>query len=176
MPTWLAAVAQRLHFMARRRRGRRRAGRRLAAVLALLRQQAAGPDGQAAVLERFLQACLDLLEPRPGLAVPLALARDALAGDRTALRRLETLEPDPGADYWAACVPARIAWLEAVAREVLAEQGAAAAMLVNDLAATGRDLPLRALEAAARAGGVSAPAIPSAARAPAPSPPPPRNS
>lgn len=176
MPAWLEAAAQRLHFMARRRRGRRQAGRRLATALALLRQQAVGPEGEAAVLARFLRACLDLLEARPGVAAHIALARDALAGDRTALRRLEALEPEPGADDWAACVPARIAWLEAVAREVPEEEGPAAAMLVNDLAAAGRDLPLRALEAAARISGVSAPAIPSAAQGPAPSPPPPRNS
>lgn len=46
-------------------------------------------------------------------------------------------------------VPGRVIWLAAMAARVPDQEGPAAVMLVNDLAAVGQDLPLRAFRKAA---------------------------
>lgn len=103
--------------------------------------------------ERFQAACLEMVAV-PELDRVVAQARRALAGDAAAGREVEAAarEDWPGALVWAAQVPARVVWLDAMARTMPEEAAGAAAMLVSDLAAVGRDLPLRALEAAVARG------------------------
>ena len=72
-----------------------------------------------------------------------AFVPDVLA----AARALESL-PDP-VPWGIAQVPGRAVFLAAMAAQMPSEAQAAAAMLVNDLATLGRDLPRAALEAAA---------------------------
>jgi hypothetical protein len=155
---WVAAVDQRLRWLARRRRGRRAMLRRLTRATVMLSRD------RPASLRGFQHACLDLLEAamaiertlapaRGELANRLALARAALAGDETARRALERREDEAGLDgdaFWAGRVPGRVVWLAAMAAAVPAEVSPAAVMLVNDLQTLGRDAALCAMEAAAR--------------------------
>lgn len=158
LPVWAKAVGQRLAFFARERPGQ---GRALGEVLSRLR----GVPAQGA-LRSFLDACLDLLAEeaetranlasvRRELAVLCDLARVAIAADcddRPVNERARPLSGLPGEAGAAASVPGRVVWLAAMAAQVPDEEGAAAVMLVNDLAALNPDLPLRALCAAARGG------------------------
>lgn len=162
LPEWAAAVAQRLAFFARGQPRRRAAMRALARTLAALRRRCVEPGGAERVLAEFLEACLvlvtaavavrpDLAGLRLGLAGLCALARAELVGgkdDRPLLAAEAPLRDLPGAAGAAAGVPGRAVFLAAVAG-LPEEAGPAAVMLVNDLAATGWDLPGAALEVAA---------------------------
>lgn len=151
---WAAALAAWLDFFARRGGPPFDAG----ALAALC--------GRADALPAFLGACLDVLEEeashpklsacRDDLAELCALARSALASDcddRPVNARLDTMAPRPGAEGFALLVPGRVVWLAAMAAQVPEQEGAAAAMLVNDLAAAGAELPGRAAERAAGSKG-----------------------
>ncbi|WP_372624074.1 hypothetical protein [Falsiroseomonas sp.] len=159
-PGWAAALGQRLGFLLRDEPGA------LPRIEAALRSCAVIPGGWDGVAARYPLTCLDLLEAaaadhpalhdaRAELLALAGLARAALAGDRAAAhdlgrRELPAMEL-PGAASFAARVPGRAAWFAAVLAEVPSEQGPAVVMLANDLAVTGADAPLRALEAAALA-------------------------
>lgn len=134
MPQWAEAVAARLAFW--------------------------GQDvpAEAPALLPFLHACLDLLEqaavpglPPGALAELCALARAAIGGDaddrpvNAASASLRTL---PGPAGWAASVPGRVVFLAAMVAQRPEEQGGAAAMLVNDMAAVEAAMPLLAWRAA----------------------------
>ncbi len=56
-------------------------------------------------------------------------------------------------------VPGRVVFLAAMAAQMPEEEGAAAVMLVNDLAAVDPDLPLRALQAALGTDGANPPGL-----------------
>jgi len=165
LPPWATSVAVRLAFFARQRGGTAADDRQLLETLDALRRRTAEPAGDDRALRHFLDACLALLADtaathpalgaiRDDLAALTCLARTAIEGDcddRPLLERERALEELPGAVAFAASrVPGRVVWLAAMAAQVPDEEGAAAAMLVNDLAAVGADLPLRALQAAAR--------------------------
>lgn len=151
LPPWAAAVLQRLDFLARQADDR-----------AALAEATAALQGELS-LPRFLSACLTLFEDAvatsPGLAAGRAelldlsaMARQALAeghDDRAVIRRAAPLMNQPLPIGVAAHVPGRVIWLAAMAAEVPSEESAAATMLVNDLAAVGGHLPLRALREAA---------------------------
>jgi hypothetical protein len=152
LPLWAEAVAIRLRFFARDGTDE---------ALAAFRRSVSGPDG-ARMLGRFLRACLDLIEERAAradlaehrddLVLLCGLVRTALAGDlddRPLLARTRALMDAPGPVAWVACVPGRVVWLAAMAASVPDEEGAAAVMLVNDLAAADAALPLRAIAATA---------------------------
>ncbi len=137
MAEWAEAVASRLEFFGQ-----------------------AVPAGTPA-LGPFLLACLDLLEQaaaRPRLApvravLPglCALARTAIAGDcddRPVNAAAAAARELPGVCSAAASVPGRAVWLAAMVAQVPDEQGAAAVMLVNDLAAVDAGFPLQAWQAA----------------------------
>jgi hypothetical protein len=164
LPAFAEAAALRLRFWTRRRRGRRALRRALSGCLPALGRAGATEAGLRAARARFLLACLDLLEQaaqsrpdlaahREELAALAALARRALAGDAGAAATLRDREQEamglPAPAGFAARVPGRAVWLAAIAAELPADEGEAAVMLVNDLAVLGRDLPLRALRAAA---------------------------
>ncbi|MBR0650431.1 hypothetical protein GXW78_12215 [Roseomonas terrae] len=158
MPDWVAAVDQRLRWLARRRRGRAAMLRRLTRAMAAL------PHDDPALLERFQHACLQRLEAamaanpvlmaaREELAHRVALARAALAGDEEARRALERREDEMflgGDAFGAGRVPGRAVWLAMMAKAVPEEIMPASVALVNDLQTLGRDATLRALEAMAR--------------------------
>jgi hypothetical protein len=146
MRAWLSATAQRLAFLG-------------ADPIALLDAvQAAAARENDTALRDFLHATLDLLEPSlppgPARAEILALAAiaraeiDGACDDRTILAREDALMDKPPPIPFAATIPGRVVWLAAMARQVPDQEGPAAVMLVNDMAALGRDLPLRALRAA----------------------------
>ncbi len=155
---WAVAAGQRIAFHARRRREMRA---ELDAVLQRLR--AVEPE---AALRAFLHACLGLLTDVAGTRADLAgrrddivalveLARAAIEGDcddRPVNAQARPLFGLPGAAGYAVLVPGRVVWLAAMAAQVPDEEGAAAVMLVNDLAAVDMRLPLRALRAAAGGG------------------------
>ena len=114
---------------------------------------------EAPALLPFLHACLDQLEQaaaRPDLApagLPglCALARAAIDGDaddRPVNAAAKALRELPGAAGWVASVPGRVVFLAAMVARLPEEQGGAAAMLVNDLAAVDAAMPLRAWAAA----------------------------
>ena len=140
VPRWAAAVATRLAFLARRHRSR------------------VPLPGRATPLRPFLVACLDLWEhavaARPELAALRAeagilagMARAAIdddPDDRPINARTADLMGLPGVAGFAARVPGRVVWLAAMAASLPEEEGAAAVMLVNDLASIDLDLPLRA--------------------------------
>lgn len=146
MRDWVAAIAQRLAFFGTDPLAL------LDAVEAVARRD---PD---AALRAFLHACLDLLDealpPGPARAEILALAAiaraeiDGTCDDRAILAREEALMDQPAPIPFAATIPGRAVWLAAMVRQVPEQEGPAAVMLVNDLAALGRDLPLRALRKA----------------------------
>lgn len=95
----------------------------------------------------------DLAEVREELEALCRLARTAVDGDhddRPVIGRASALQKVSGVVGWAAHVPGRVVWLAAMVAQVPQEQGAAAVMLVNDLAAVDPDLPLRALAVAVR--------------------------
>lgn len=126
-PRWAEATALRLDFHARTARpGSAALGRGVPA------------------LRDYLHACLDQLAgAAPELAGLCDLARAAVdldADDRPVNAAAV------GMAGFAALVPGRVVWLAAMAGS--AEEAGAAAMLANDLAAVGRDLPLRAWDAA----------------------------
>lgn len=111
----------------------------------------------------FLHACLDQLEqaaarglPPGALAGLCTLARAAIDGDaddrpvNAASAELRTL---PGPAGWAASVPGRVVFLAAMVAQMPEEQGGAAAMLVNDMAALDPAMPLLAWRAALSAEG-----------------------
>lgn len=128
-PAWAAATAQRLDFHARPARP---------GTAALLR----GVPG----LRDWLHACLDeVVAAAPEVAGLCALARVAIDGDGDD-RAVNAAAA--GMAGFAALVPGRAVWLAAMAAQVPAEEGAAAARLADDLAAVGRALPLRAWDAA----------------------------
>ncbi|BDG75144.1 hypothetical protein [Roseomonas fluvialis] len=167
LPGWAAAVAWRLDFFARgrpRARHRRRALRR---TLQALRARSATPDDEARALAAFCNACLglaqagvaarpDLMVFAPAVARLCTLARDEIAGsrdDRPLMVALEALlAAQPDMPWPLGALPGRAVFLANMAQHVPAEAPAAAAMLVNDLATLGADLPRLALEAAAAAG------------------------
>lgn len=135
MAEWAEAIASRLEFFGQ-----------------------AVPAGTPA-LGPFLFACLDLLEQaaaRPRLApvrdaLPglCALARTAIAGDCDDRPvNAAAARERPGVCSAAASVPGRAVWLAAMVAQVPDEQGAAAVMLVNDLAAVDAGFPLQAWQAA----------------------------
>ena len=137
MKDWAEAIASRLEFFGQ-----------------------AVPAGTPA-LGPFLFACLDLLEQaaaRPRLApvrdaLPglCALARTAIAGDcddRPVNAAAAAARERPGVCSAAASVPGRAVWLAAMVAQVPDEQGAAAVMMVNDLAAVDAGYPLQAWQAA----------------------------
>jgi hypothetical protein len=159
-PAWAATLGQRLGFLLRDRPGA------VPRIEAALRAGAAAPGGWEAVAARFPLACLDLLQAaaveqaalagaRAELDALAGLARAALAGDGAARRELDRREQPamglPGAAGFAARVPGRAIWFAAILAEYPPEQGPAVVMLANDLAVTGADASLRALEAAALA-------------------------
>jgi hypothetical protein len=130
----------------------------IASRLAFFRQDV--PAGTPA-LRPFLQAVLDLLETaaaRPELAAVrdvlpglCRLAREAIAAD------CDDRPVNAAADRWRGCalpagaaasVPGRVVWLAAMEAQVPDEQGVAAVMLVNDLAAVDPAFPARAWRAA----------------------------
>ncbi len=155
---WVAAVAWRLNFFARGKRDARRRRRALRQTLRTLRPRLAAPGGEAAALADFCAAALvlaqagvaarpDLHAARPALARLCTLARAALAtdkDDRPLLAAAEDALPWP-----IAALPGRVVFPANMARHMPAEAPAAAAMLVNDLATLGFDLPRLALDAAA---------------------------
>ena len=95
-------------------------------------------------LRAYLHACLDqLAAAAPELAGLCAVARAAVEGDADDRPVNAAAAAMPG---FAAMVPGRVVWLAAMAGS--AEEAGAAAMLANDLAAVGGDLPLRAWDAA----------------------------
>lgn len=129
-----------------------------------LRPRLAAPGGDTGALDAFCHASLalaaaavevrpDLAPFRPVLARLCALARAELAGardDRPLLAAVEALEDSPTPVPWAvAQLPGRVVFLAALAGPMPDEAAAAAAMLANDLASLGRDLPGAALAAAA---------------------------
>lgn len=139
-PSWAEAVEQRLRFLCRHR------GIRVPAPLAPAR------------FRPFLVACLQgwraavdghsaLANLRAEADVLLALALAAIDGepdDRPINARAAALVDLPGLAGMAAGVPSRVVWLAAMAASVPDEEGAAAVMLVNDLAAIDIEVPLRA--------------------------------
>jgi hypothetical protein len=158
LPGWAEAVGQRLVFFAAP------SAAEVGATLIVLRERVAVSPDSARLLRRFLDACLaifatevarraDLAEHRAELDALCDLARAALDGDRDdrpLLARVEALLGQPGPVRFIARVPSRVVWLAAMAAEVPSEEGPAAAMLVNDLAALGLEMPLRALQAVLR--------------------------
>lgn len=164
LPAWAASVTGRLAFFARNHRGRPAADHALMTTLAALHQRTASPADNSRVLQRFLRACLTLFAEAAGARPDLAgfrnelealcdLARQALdndCDDRPVNARAREFDDLPGAMCWVAHVPGRVVWLAAMAAQVPEEEGAAAVMLVNDLAAVDPDLPPRALQAALR--------------------------
>jgi hypothetical protein len=164
LPGWAAATAWRLDFFARGRPGARRRRRALRQVLRALRPRLAEPGGADAALAAFCEACVALAEAgaaarpdlapfRPVLARLCALARAELAAgkdDRPLLAALDALQAQPIAVPWpVAQLPGRVVFLACMVEQLPAEQAGAAAMLVNDLATLGLDLPRLALEVAA---------------------------
>ncbi|CAH0144844.1 hypothetical protein [Roseomonas sp. CECT 9278] len=163
LPGWAAAVACRLEFFARgqpRARQRRRALRR---ALRALRQHLA-VVGDGAALAAFCHAALrlaeaglaarpDLAAHRPGFGGLCALARAELAAgrdDRALVAAAQAAAALPVAMPWPlAALPGRVVFLASVADTLPDEAPAAAAMLANDLATLGHDLPCLALAAAA---------------------------
>jgi len=158
LPNWAEAVAQRLAFFASED------GSEVEPTLAALRDRlAASPDG-AILMRRFLDACLDVFAAQVASRADLAghraaldelcdLARAEIDGDcddRPLLAREERLIDLPGRVGFVVRVPGRVVWLAAMAAKVPGEEGPASVMLVNDLAALGLDLPLRALQEALR--------------------------
>jgi hypothetical protein len=89
----------------------------------------------------------------PAVARLCALARAEIAGskdDRPLLAASEALQAaQPGMPWPLAALPGRAVFLACMAQHVPAEAPAAAAMLANDLATLGLDLPRLALEEAA---------------------------
>lgn len=164
LPAWAASVTGRLAFFARGHRGRPFADHALMTTLAALQQRTAAPADNDRVLQRFLRACLvlfveaadnraDLAGFRQELQALCDVARQALdsdCDDRPVNARARQFDDQPGAMCWAAHVPGRVVFLAAMAAQMPEEEGAAAVMLVNDLAAVDPDLPLRALQAAVR--------------------------
>lgn len=162
LPAWAAVVVARLEFLARGRAGARRDRRALRRCLRALRARLAEPGGAEAALADFCAACVslaaagvaarpDLVGFGPAFARLRALAEVELAGgcdDRPLLRAVEALGAVPDAAFWAAQVLGRAVFLAAVARDAPEVEGEAASMLVNDLAALGRDLPGAALAVA----------------------------
>jgi len=161
LPDWAASVAIRLEFFSER--GHPELREPLMVAVASLRPVTSDPDGNAVALDRFMDACLDQLgnaaHARNDLATIhdeldalCSLARTALKtdrDDRPLLARTGTLTDLPGATGWAAVnVPGRVVFLAAMVAHMPGEVSAAAAMLTNDLAAVGIDLPLRAIQAA----------------------------
>jgi hypothetical protein len=146
MRAWLSATAQRLAFLG---------ADPLALLDAVAAVAARDPD---AALRAFLHACLDALEEalpegpsRAEILALAAIARAEIAGsrdDRAILAREEALMNEPAPIPFAATVPGRVVWLAAMAAAVPEQEGPAAVMLVNDLAALSPGLPLRALKAA----------------------------
>jgi hypothetical protein len=164
LPDWARAVAVRLEFYSERGHPELRAP--LMATLTSLRELTGDADGNARALDCFMYACLDLLGDAARARADLAAIRDelnALCGlartalktdrdDRPLLARTYAMTDLPDAPGWAAInVPGRVVFLAAMVAHVPDEVGGAAAMLTNDLAAVGIDLPLRALQAAAQA-------------------------
>ncbi len=147
MRAWVSATAQRLAFLG---------ADPLALLDAVDAVVARDPDN---ALRDFLHACLDglgqALPPGDAGAEILALsaiARAEIAGacdDRAILAREDALMDQPAPIPFAATVPGRVVWLAAMAARVPDQEGPAAVMLVNDLAAVGQDLPLRAFRKAA---------------------------
>ncbi len=158
VPPWVAAVAWRLDFFARGRPDARRRRRALRQALRALCPRLAAPGGEAAALVEFCAAALvlaqagvaarpDLHAAQPALRRLCALARTALATDKDDRPLLAAAE---GTLPWPiAALPGRVVFLANMAEHMPAEAPAAAAMLVNDLATLGHDLPRLALEAAA---------------------------
>ena len=116
----------------------------------------------APALLPFLHACLDLVEQaaaRPDLAAVrgalpglCARARAAIAGtcdDRPVNNAAARWRGLPGAAGCAASVPGRVVFLAAMAAQLPCEQGGAAVMLVNDLAAVDPAYPQQAWRSAA---------------------------
>jgi hypothetical protein len=163
LPAWAGSVAIRLEFFSER--GHPELHAPLMAAVGSLRALTADANANAQALDRFMRACLDLVSEasrsRANLAIVradidalCALARTALEtdpDDRPLLARTQELDVPDAASWAAVNVPGRVVFLAAMVAHVADEVGAAAAMLVNDLAAVGIDLPLRALEAAAQA-------------------------
>jgi hypothetical protein len=164
LPAWAASVAARLAFFARDHRGRPFADHALMTTLAALHECTAAPADNNRVLQRFLRACLTLFAEAAGARSDLAgfhkelealcdLARQALdsdCDDRRVNARAREFDDHRGAMCWVAHVPGRVVFLAAMAAQMPEEEGGAAVMLVNDLAAVDPDLPLRALQAALR--------------------------
>ena len=157
LPPWVAAVASRLAFFARATPGARRQRRALRQALRALRPRLAVPGGEAAALAEFCAAALalaqagvaarpDLHAAGPALARLCALARAALATDKDDRPLLAAA--DDALPWPIAALPGRVVFLANMAEHMPAEAPAAAAMLVNDLATLGLDLPRLALEAA----------------------------
>lgn len=116
---------------------------------------------EAPALHPFLHACLGLLEQeaaqqdlapvRAALGTLCAMAREAIDGtcdDRAVNAAAAPWREHPGPAGWAAAIPGRVIWLADMVAQLPGEQGAAAVMLVNDLAAVQDRLPLRAWSAA----------------------------
>jgi hypothetical protein len=129
-------------------------------VLRALRPRLAEPGGADAALAAFCEACVALAEAgaaarpdlapfRPVIARLCALARAELAAgkdDRPLLAALDALQAQPIAVPWpVAQLPGRVVFLACMVEQLPAEQAGAAAMLVNDLATLGLDLPRVAL-------------------------------
>jgi hypothetical protein len=164
LPQWLVCVADRLDFLARYPAFHDETGA-LTTALTALRRRVASPHDRDRVLQNFLRACLDELAAvartrsdfasiRGELDGLCSLARTALdtdCDDRPVNARLYALTDLPGPAGWAAAgVPSRVVFLAAMVAMLPEEQGPAAVMLINDLAAVDFGLILRALQAAAR--------------------------
>ncbi|TIT21891.1 MAG: hypothetical protein E5W70_15045 [Mesorhizobium sp.] len=164
LPTWAAAIADRLDFF-RSRHFSKHSSSELTVVLAALRRRVAAPGGGDQALRAFLHACLALLEEAAASRMDLAsisrdlarlcnMARTSLEGDcddRPLMDYEDNMKGLSGASRWAARVPGRVVWLAAMAAEVPDAEAEAAVMLVNDLSAVDADFPLRALRVASRA-------------------------
>lgn len=152
-PAWASATANRMTYLARRQP---RAFRQETATILRDLDGCIATGGADCLLDQFLHRCLDLISSntagQPGIDVLCDLARTALSGERddsAVLAYAETLPAGRGPLSYARRIPGRVVWLAAMANlPEDDEAGAAAAMLVNDLAALATDLPLRALQAA----------------------------
>jgi hypothetical protein len=150
-------MADRITYLARRQPRADPVRREIATTLRDL-HGCIGAGGADRLLDQFLQRCLDLVSGtaagQPGIDVLCELARAALSGerdDRAVLAYAETLPAAPGPLSYARRIPGRVVWLAAMAKSPEGDEaGTAAALLVNDLAALGSDLPLRTLQAALR--------------------------
>jgi len=169
LPAWAQSIAARLMFFARERADREAVNTELTTTLDALRVRLGEPGGGDRMLADFQRACLRLFADAVNMQTDLAGIREDLhascrlaltaldsdCDDRPLLARESALEERLGVTMSATQlsairVPGRVVWLAAMSAQVPDEEGAATAMLVNDLAAVDADLPLKAFQTAVR--------------------------